>query len=298
MSMSAQPASFTIRIANPLSREADRAGTHYEDSYARSLGYKRATVGGFVSGRVCLAATEAWGLAWLQSGEHYNRQRQPVYADDEVQVHFQSPREEGGFRKCDYQVVTSEGVAAIIGWAGLRGEHGTPPLTEFSFESRRSTPVRVMDGEKIIGTRLASEIISDAHRGGGASSAEAYRLGATPTQSRLWTLPAHVLHANPDLPARSLASWMLSGGSQHVDIDYDGSNIRAVTESAQRFYATATLDDRLEVHHRISDAFERKGSRYFQLEMLVVANGTTPIMSERVTRVIHLASRPPAETPA
>ena len=157
--MVSAPRSFSVKIENPWLPDARRAKSHWDHDYARSLGYKKATVGGRATGFVTDAVAQAWGLDWFERGESLIRQRQPVYQDDVVQIGFSPIREEDGVSKSDFEVVTPEGVAAVVGWVGLRNESAELSLADFPFTPDRSDPVNVMAGESIIGERLASSVV-------------------------------------------------------------------------------------------------------------------------------------------
>lgn len=289
-SMVGPPASFRVNLPNPISPEevARRASSHYDDAHAQALGYKKATVGGFISGYLMLAIAEAWGRAWFEQGEFYVRQRQPIYADDDVQVSFSPMREEDGIVKSDYQVVTSEGVAGVVGWAGLRTVSSPPLLSDFPSTPALTTPVRVMEAEKRIGVRLASVIVNAPQETTEVMDVAEYRPGTSPAAGPR-AIPSSLKALHPSLRERGLlVPWSMGGSSRRPDLDYEGSNIQATTEAQEFFFNIPKVSDVLTQHTRITDVYKRKGSKYLKLESLVVANGRVPILWSRTTRIVNL----------
>jgi hypothetical protein len=267
-----------------------RRGSHWDAAYAQSLGFKRATVGGMVLGHLYTAALDGWGRDWLERGESHVRLRRPVYSGDDVAVTFSHPVRQDGLMRSDLEVVTPDGERAIVGWVGIREVPAVPSMTTFPMTTDRSKPVDVVHAERHVGESLLSDVF---HEPGSAESPRyvEYHPSRADARIRLKVFPGAGRTEGLGIRSGTLVPWEMAGPSARGDLDYAGSNIRAVTETRHRFYQHATLDDRLTMHARIADAFERKGSKYVVVESLVVANDTTPIVWTSSTRVVLLAPR-------
>jgi hypothetical protein len=287
-----RPGSLTLNVPDPSQPDTveQRRGSHWDAAYAQSLGFKRATVGGVVLGHLYTAALDAWGRDWLEHGESHVRLRRPVYSDDQVAVTFSDPARQNGLVRSDVEVVTPDGEVAIVGWVGMREVPSTPSASSFPMTLVRGEPVNVVHAERHVGESLLSQVF---HEPGSVESPPHvdYDPCRADARIRLKVFPRGSRTERLGIAPGTLVPWEMVGASAREDLDYTESNIRAVTETRQRFYNQASLDDRLTMHARIGDAFERRGSKYLVVESLVVANDTTPIVWTSSTRVVLLAPR-------
>lgn len=114
--------SARIRTVNSASNEA---GSIHDDATARELGY----AGGFVPGVTVLAYMarlmhEAYGAAWLATGEFSGRLRRPTYAGYEVAVEgtiVEQPSESNGGRvTVELRVLDPDGAVTASARASCR----------------------------------------------------------------------------------------------------------------------------------------------------------------------------------
>ena len=194
-------------------------------------------------------------------------------------------REDDGVSKSDFEVVTPEGVAAVVGWVGLRNAPAEPSLADFPFTPERSDAVNVMAGEKIIGEHLASSVVYQPGEPLDDRDPEAKREYGARLKPRL--IPEKLQAKHPELrrPGLLLPDG-LAVGPRRSDLFWEETNIRAVVESHTRRFNLPTVDDHLVNHSRVSGWYERKGSKYIKMEHLIVANERTPITWTEQSHII------------
>ena len=306
-----QPESFGVEIVNPytpenlarmsIERNVNLENSHRTDAYARSMGYKAATVGGnIIKGYVVMGILKAWGLDWLQRGGYYLRYRRPLYGGDQVAVTYTPVREEEGASRVDWQATNGDGEVCALGWASL--PHVTPAapaLVDFPFTPPLKTLLRYSDGEKLIGQALPSNEVDIpgsvvAKLRTGQFGENEGRIQDPLYEDVLLTLHVALGKIYPELIEKALLGpWTINAaGPQAAVMAFDerrpGGGLAADIE--EQFFSLASVHDRLTVHRRISDLFERKGSRFLEAETLIVANQTTPVVLRRAKSVIQHAS--------
>lgn len=307
----AQPEDFAVQIVNPytpenlarMSRERGEnlESSHRTDAYARSLGYRAATVGGnIIKGYVLMGILKAWGLDWLQRGSYYLRYRHPLYGGDDVQVSYSPALAEGDGVTLEWQAVNADGTVCASGWACLPNTSPEAPfLADFPFTPPLETLLHAEDGEKLIGQRLPSyeavtpDSVVAKVRSGRFSESEG-RIQDPLYEDVLLTPHVALGSTYPELREHGLlAPWTINAAGPQMSKSWfegnDGSR-RVAADIQEQFFSIASVEESLTVHHRISDVFERKGSRFVATEMLIVANGDRPVLL-RTSKSVTLGPR-------
>jgi acyl dehydratase len=254
---------YRVRAHNFAEESENRI---HADDVAQQYGFK----GGLVPGVAVYAymvrpVAAAWGRDWVERGTMTARFVKPLYEGDDAGVDF----DEGSG---DLTVHNSDGVVCATGRAGWTsanapdvGAYPTTPLPQ---------PRPPASAESLaVGTALGS---LDA--GFHADMAPTY-LAQIRDDLVLWTEEriAHpgylVTFANYILSSNvKLGPWI------HV-------------ETTANHFGVVADGDRWSMRGRVADCYERKGHKFVELDLAVVANEDTPVMTLRHTAIYEPANR-------
>ena len=228
----------------------------HDDTVAKQFGFS----GGLVPGAIVYAymthlPLERWGRDWLERGTAECRFAKPVYDGDQVTV---TATERGGVLDISLEC---RGVVCATGTASLPDAAPSPPaLAEFRDVTQRSDRPPADEVSLAVGTwlgidplpvtsELVAQYVSDVHE-------------TSPLYVREGLLhPVLVPHIGNFALNRNvtLGPWM------HV-----GSTIQ--------HFAAAQLGDTLTVRARVTGNYEHKGHLFVDLDALIVANNSTPLV--------------------
>ena len=251
--------SYRLIARNHHTESANRI---HSDDVAQQYGFR----GGLVPGVTVFAymthpVAARWGQPWLEGGGLSARFALPVYDGQEIVVETT----EGGDGELEVAVRTPDGAVAATGTAvrdaGLSfdvADYPTAPLP-----SRDARP---------------------------PASFEALPTGAT-----LGTLPPAGFHGDKadiflaligdDLPVYKGGAAAHPGALLQCANEILSSNVLLGpwihVSSQATFPAVARDGDVLSTRGRVVETFERKGHKFVDLDVLVVANDTTPVMHAR-----------------
>jgi acyl dehydratase len=242
----------------------DSANRIHSDEVARQYGFR----GGLVPGVTVFAymtrpVAERWGRPWVAGGTLSARFTTPVYDGEEIVVEAVPVADAPDV--LDVTVRTPDGTVAASGRATLAGVATAQPA------HYPTAPLPTPDERP-------------------AASFEALPAGAT-----LGSLPPATFHADKaaiflaqiddDLPVYKDGAVAHPGWLVRAANDILASNVRVgpwIHVSSQVTYMAAVGDgDVLTTRGRVMDTFDRKGHKFVDLDVLVVANDTTPVMHAR-----------------
>jgi MaoC like domain len=236
----------------------------HDDRVARQFGFSGALVPGVdVYAYACHLIVDRLGPAWLDHGRSECRFLKPVYHGCIAQV---SAMEED--RQLTFKV-ESEGNLCVAGTADLDGG-AAPPLSDYELRPLPAIPPPADETTLAAGIGLGTsrfEASADANRD--------YLLGIRETDE----LYARMGLVHPGLVLR-LCNYVLMGNVILGPWIHTGSSV-------ENFSASRT-GDLLSARARVSNNFERKGHRYVELDVLVIANEERPIARVRHTAIYRL----------
>jgi acyl dehydratase len=234
----------------------------HSDDVARRYGFR----GGLVPGVTVFAymtrpVAEAWGREWLEGGALSARFALPVYDGQEIAVEAH----EAGDGALDLTVRTPDGTVAASGQAKRAAG-----AAAFEIAAYPTAPLPTPDERP-------------------PASFEALPPGT------LGSLPGAGFHAEyadvflaqiaDDLPlykggALAHPGWLIQAANEILS-----SNVKLgpwIHVSSQATFVTPAIDgDVLTTRGRVVETFERKGHKFVDLDVLVVANDTAPVMHAR-----------------
>lgn len=259
--MTAGPASgHRVRARNTATESENRI---HHDEVARRLGFAGGLVPGVtIFAHMCRPALERFGTAWLDGGSLDARFTRPVYDGDEIAI---AATDEEGARALRLTVRGPRDEECATGTARL-GATASPDPASFATAPLPDPPPPASPEAFAAGRALGTL------RGSfDATAAAGYlaSIGADDARTRASGL-AHpgwlILLANAALVASvRLGPWM------HV-----GSDVR--------LYRAVRDGEPLETRAKVARAFERKGHRFVELDVCVLA-AEAPAMSARHTAI-------------
>lgn len=257
------PGPYRVAAVNTAQQSENKI---HDDDVARRFGFR----GGLVPGVEVYAymthlPVARWGSAWLERGHGECRLLKPVYDGDTAIVTATENADGIEIR------VESAGVLCATGSASLPEEPTAPPAAFAQMAPAPAPPAdadRPPAGERTLasGTRLA---IHPFRMDGPAARQYLRDIGETlplyDTEGLVH--PGTILH---------IGNWALRhnvvlGPWMHV-----GSRVE--------HYAAARIGDELSARALVTANYEKKGHRFVDLDVLVYANGATP-----VARIAHLS---------
>jgi acyl dehydratase len=255
---------YRVRARNLARYSANKI---HDDAVARRYGY----AGGLVAGTTMYAyltrpLVAAWGLEWLDRGTATLKLHRPVYDGDEVEVTARLVGRSGNETAGELAVEVTgsargERAASLLAGLGWGASAVVPDLAGYPAEPL--PPARPPATPAVVraSMRLGSpELLLDE-----ATVADYAREVEDPLA--VYRGPGAVAHPGLLLQQanRALAENVALGPWIHVasDVAHAGP---------------ARVADRLTTRGRVVRVFERKGHEFVELDLLVVADGTRPIM--------------------
>jgi hypothetical protein len=255
----------------------DAANKIHDDRVARTYGY----TGGLVAGTTVYAyltrpLVERWGLDWLGAGTARLTLSRPVYEGDEVAVAGRVTGRSGGEAAGEIAVeltatARGERVATLV--AGLAWGT-TPPLPALAAYPPAPLPATRPPVDAAVlgrpGPLGSPELLVDA------AAARAYARDVDDDLA-VYREPPPVVHPGLLLQQanRALSENVALGPWVHVASDVAHGGV-------------ARAGDRLQTRGRVARVFERKGHHFVELDLLVVAGETRPILHVRHTAIYAL----------
>jgi hypothetical protein len=246
----------------------------HEDCLAKAMGFR----GGLVPGVIVYSwmthpVVEALGPAWLERGTFSVRFGKPVYFDEEAAVSVSvASRTERGVT-LTARVVDQKGETCGTATMELSSEPppAPPRVGDYPVEplpaERPLVSRAILEGRPVLGT---PELMLDEP----TSREFLERVSETLTFYRGVSAAAHPgLYL--DLANRALSRNVRVSPWIHV-------------ESQGRHLGIAKVGERLEMHGKVKQLFEKKGHEFVELDLLLVAEGTRPIASIRHVAIYHL----------
>ncbi|HTZ37350.1 MAG TPA: hypothetical protein VMB84_15060 [Stellaceae bacterium] len=242
----------------------------HDDAVARKFGFG----GGLVPGAIVYAymshlPLQRWGRDWLEHGTAECRFMKPVYDGDQVTV---TATERDGSLEISLE---TRGVVCATGTAALPDRLAPPALAEFRDVAQRPSRPPADETSLAVGTWLGIEPLVVT------PELVAQYVADVRETSPLY-LAEGLLHPVlvPHIGNFALNRNVTLGPWMHV-----GSKIE--------HFAAARIGDSLGVRARVTANYERKGHLFVDLDALIVANNTTPIV-----RTAHLSIYRPRQLAA
>lgn len=255
---------YRVRAVNGATSSENKI---HDDEVAKEYGF----AGGLVPGVTVFAhmvrpLIDHFGRKWLSAGHLDARFLKPVYNGDLVTVRGRL-EEEGGESRVLLEAVNEAGTvcATGAGWLGGAVREGVADLARFPeaalVDGRPPASPAIFAANPTLGS------IEDVFHAGEGYLALLDELGDDLPLWREPGAPAHpgylIRFANTVLSANvRLGPWM------HV-------------ESNATFLREVRRGDHLSTRANVVSAFERKGHRFVELEVLTVAAGEEPVMAVR-----------------
>lgn len=242
----------------------------HDDAVAKKFGFG----GGLVPGAIVYAymshlPLERWGRDWLEHGTAECRFMKPVYDGDRVTV---AATERDGVLDIS---LACRGIVCATGTAALPGPATPPALAEFRDVPQRPNRPPADEASLAVGTWLGIEPLAVT------PELVAQYAGDVRETSPLYAAEG-LLHPVlvPHIGNFALNRNVTLGPWMHV-----GSKIQ--------HFAAARIGDSLGVRARVTGNYEHKGHLFVDLDALIVANNTTPIV-----RTAHLSIYRPRQLAA
>lgn len=251
-------APYAVEAFNTAKESENRI---HDDSIARRFGFTGGLVPGVdVYGYMAHQPVARWGRAWLERGAASCRFGKPVYDGRMAEV---TAAEENGVLHLE---VRSEGGSCATGTAALPDAAPVPPLDGFTAvqaaQTRPPASAESLPPGRWLGIRplhvteaFAANYLHDLRETDPLYAREGLVHPGTLLRLCNWALSHNVV----------LGPWI------HV-----GSNVQN--------FAAGHVGDTLEVRGLVSGNYQHKGHSFVDLDVLIVANGSTPL-----ARVAHTA---------
>ena len=238
----------------------------HDDATAQRFGFKGGFVGGVnVYAYMSHQPLQRWGRAWLERGTGEARFGKPVYSGDIAEV--TAVEDADGMQL----TVHSQGVQCATGRAGMTGEV-PPALEEYKLVAPRPHRLPADETSLQVGDWLGMTplLITEALH---AQDLEDIR-ETDPVYSK-----ERIVHTGTILRC---CNWALSHNVVLPAWIHMGSKVRNL--------GVAHVGDTLNVRARITRNYEHKGHKWVELDAMVVANETTPII-----QAMHIAIYQPRQ---
>ena len=253
---------YKVRAHNAATESENRI---HADDVAQQYGFK----GGLVPGVTVYAymvwpAASQWGIQWVEGGAMSARFAQPLYEGDQATITFDGAA---------ITALNSDGESCATGTASINGGGPAPSIDDYPVAALPETRPQASPDSLAKGTLLGS-----VGAGFHADRADEY-LDEVADDLPLWRTDRV---AHPGYLLRS-ANLILSS---NVKL---GPWIHVSSEC--RHFGAVGDGDRWSTRGHVSDAYERKGHKFVELDLLVVANDAAPIMAIRHTAIYEPARR-------
>ncbi|MGR8947768.1 MAG: hypothetical protein ACU84Q_06950 [Gammaproteobacteria bacterium] len=253
---------------------ADSGNPMHDADAARSMGFKGAIVPGVtIYGYMTHLFLDYFGERWLQNGFSQVRFRQPIFADEPIQI---TGHEEAGVDSgiLNVKVINSDGSTAAVGAGSMNAEVASAFKTDGALYSRdypihaeRAATKLPPTKESLATHPLLGSFVTDL-------TFEKHR------QFCIEMRDQHSIYERALHPA-----WLLRQANIIVDENFNlGAWIH--TESEISSLGLARCGQTIEVRAEAVDLFERKGNEYVDLDVAFFQpdDSNTPIL-----RVLHRA---------
>lgn len=249
-------AHYRVRAHNASKQSENRI---HADDVARLYGFK----GGLVPGVTVYAymtrpAALAWGADWVERGTMSARFLLPLYEGEEATVEA-TPRDGEAL---DLRVMNEAGDICATGAASL------PPVAVLA-PDQREFPEAPLPDERPVASPAAFGAIE--------------HLGSFEAGFRIDRAPAYLEEVFDDLPLYGeLAhpAYLLLSANTILTANVRLGPWIHVSSDATHFAAVRD-GDRVSTRGNVTQAFERKGHRFVDLDVLIVKNQAEPVMSIR-----------------
>jgi acyl dehydratase len=227
----------------------------HDDATAQRFGFRGGFVGGVnVYAYMSHQPLQRWGRAWLERGTGEAKFAKPVYENDIAEV--TAEEDSDGLAL----TVHSAGVLCATGRAALPADRPPPLLSDYRQVPPRATRVEADETSLRINDWLgmAPLTITEAFH---AQDLQDIR-EADPIYAR-----EKIVHTGTVIRC---CNWALTHNVILPAWIHMGSNVRNL--------GLAHIGDTLNVRARITKNYEHKGHKWVELDALVVANETTPVI--------------------
>ena len=261
-----------VRAHNAATASENRI---HDDTVARRFGFAGGLVPGItVFGYLTRPVVEAWGSSWLERGTMAARFRQPIYEGEEVTVRGTTV-EDAATRAAQLEAVNGAGDVCAVATATVPATPPEPPSVDaypaapLPGERHPATP-EALAGIDVLGTvesRFHADRADETLALVGDDLPLYREAGvAHPTWLLYW--------ANALLASNvALGPWIHTGSEvANFGLVHDG--------------------ERLAARGRIASLAEHKGHRLVDLDLLLVAGGTRPVMHVRHSAIYRLRTPP------
>ena len=245
----------------------------HDDAVARRHGFAGGLVPGItVFGYLTVPVVEAWGQEWLERGFLSARFRQPIYDGEDVTVAATVVEDEPR-PAVDVEARNASGDVCAVGTAGLSADELSPPPVERYPEAPLPSTRLEPTPEALAGVDVLGSVEAGFH---------ASRMDDTvalvgddlPIYRELAVAhPVWLLYfANALLAANvALGPWIHTASTvQNLGLLHDG--------------------ERLSARGRVAALSERRGHQIVDLDVLLVADGTRPVMHVLHSAIYRLRS--------
>ena len=258
---------YTVRANNTSTASENKI---HDDSVARQYGFSGGLVPGVdVYAYMTHPVVHALGRDWLERGQMSARFLKPFYEGDEVRVNAIVTRASSDAITVDLEATNAQGELCATGTAALPAAPDPAPAVE-DFPTAPLPATRPPASEEALRATPTLGTIEDTFESADKAAGYLKDIGETLDLYRGPPAAAHpgyiIRFANS-----SLARNVLLGPWIHVSSE--------VTN-----FSSVAHGDTLTARGKVLDAFERKGHRFVDMDVLIVANATKP-----VTRIHHTA---------
>ena len=234
----------------------------HDDATAQRFGFKGGFVGGVnVYAYMTHQPVLRWGRAWLERGTGEAKFGKPVYENDIAEII--------AVEDADGMALTvqSQGVLCATGRAALPSNQPTPPaLSDFKAVAPRTNRAPADETSLQIGTWLGMTPLPITEQFHAQDLADIRETDPIYTRER-------IVHTGTIIRC---CNWALSHNVILPAWIHMGSTVQNL--------GIAHVGDTLNVRAKITKNYEHKGHKWVELDAMVVANETTPII-----RATHIA---------
>lgn len=237
-------------------------GSVHDNDAARRFGFERAIVPGvYPYGFMAQMVMRTWGLEWLTRGTMQSRSRRPLFDGENVIVIADKIQSGADASEVALRVENASGEDAVTGFATL--SKSMPPrldLKDFPVLPMPVTPIIVAAGQMRAGMRFGSlmEQVTDDYF---AQSL----IDFDERDTRF--LDQKIIH--PGL--------ILRLSFRHTMFTYKTPTPGIYVSSEAQYYGLLHVGETITSSAVVTDAYERKGHHYVEVDQLLIANGNRPV---------------------
>lgn len=256
-----KPIVYTVTARNTARSSPNKM---HDDDVARSYGFAGGLVPGVaIFAWMCRAPMDAYGSDWIERGTIEARFVRPVYADDEVAVEALPEGERLAL------TVRARGEVCAGGSATPVSKGPSCDVGAFRRRPLPDPPPQPSPETLVLGRDFGTvDVPFDADRAG----------------EYLSSIAAH--HALPDTAGVAHPGWLILLANLAL------SNNVALgpwihVSSDMRFLSSVRAGERVSALSRVADCFERKGNRFVDLDVVLVAGEADRPVASVVHRAIY-----------